>query len=91
MAKSKKNAKTAATKPAKTAKTKTTPAKKPAGLGQKGVSPTDALPTIVTTLTHDQIAQRAYDIWKAKGRIPGRDHQNWLDAEAQLRSEHTGK
>jgi HSP20 family molecular chaperone IbpA len=32
----------------------------------------------------DAIARRAYDIFEAKGRIKGRDLDNWLQAEAEL-------
>jgi hypothetical protein len=38
-------------------------------------------------ITHDQIAQRAYEIWLAKGRPPGQEEQNWREAEAELRRE----
>ena len=38
-------------------------------------------------LTHEQIAERARTIWKAKGCILGHDKQNWLEAEAQLKAE----
>jgi Protein of unknown function (DUF2934) len=38
-------------------------------------------------LTHEQIAERAKALWLASGRLPGRDMQNWLEAEAQLRTE----
>jgi hypothetical protein len=38
-------------------------------------------------ITHDQIAQRAYEIWLAKGRPPGQEEQNWHQAEAELRRE----
>jgi len=34
--------------------------------------------------THEQIAQRAYAIFEQSGRIPGRDQQNWLQAEKEL-------
>jgi len=34
--------------------------------------------------THEQIAQRAYAIFEQSGRIPGRDTQNWLQAEKEL-------
>jgi len=39
------------------------------------------------TLTHDQIAQRAKQIWERNGRLPGHDEQNWLEAERELRAE----
>ena len=34
--------------------------------------------------TEQQIAERARQIYEASGRIPGRDLENWLEAEAQL-------
>ncbi len=34
--------------------------------------------------THEEIAQRARAIYEQSGRIPGRDMDNWLQAEAQL-------
>ncbi|UCD50214.1 MAG: DUF2934 domain-containing protein [Phycisphaerales bacterium] len=49
---------------------------------------TKAKPTV--TLTHEQIAQRAAHIWRQGGCIPGRDVQNWHEAEAQLRAELGG-
>ncbi len=36
-------------------------------------------------LTHEQIAERARAIYEQSGRMPGRDLDNWLMAEAQLR------
>jgi hypothetical protein len=43
------------------------------------------------TLTYEQIAQRAEEIWKKKGCLPGQDEQNWLEAERQLMAELTRK
>ncbi len=40
-----------------------------------------------TRLTHEQIAERAKSLWLASGCLPGRDQQNWLEAEAQLQAE----
>jgi hypothetical protein len=40
-----------------------------------------------TRLTHEQIAERARTLWLASGCLPGRDVQNWLEAEVQLKSE----
>lgn len=59
-----------------------------AGRGAKarGNGPT-AQPQIVTTMSHDQIAKRAYEIWLAKGRPYGQDEQNWREAEASLQME----
>jgi hypothetical protein len=37
--------------------------------------------------THEQISERAHEIWINRGCKPGQDEQNWLEAEAQLRAE----
>jgi hypothetical protein len=37
--------------------------------------------------THEEIAARAYDLWIAQGCPHGRDHENWIEAERQLRAE----
>jgi hypothetical protein len=37
--------------------------------------------------TQAEITERAKAIWEASGRKPGRDDQNWLEAERQLRKE----
>jgi len=34
--------------------------------------------------TQDQIAQRAYAIFEQNGRAPGRDLENWMQAEREL-------
>lgn len=38
-------------------------------------------------LPYDKIAMRAYEKWVKQGQPPGRDVQNWLEAEAELRAE----
>ena len=43
--------------------------------------------TAVTAPTHEQIAQRAEHLWRQGGCLPGRDEQNWREAEAQLKAE----
>jgi hypothetical protein len=43
------------------------------------------------TLSYEQVAQRAREIWIQKGCKPGQDEQNWLEAEAQLRAEAARK
>jgi len=35
-------------------------------------------------LTHEEIATAAYALFEKSGCIPGRDNENWLQAEAQL-------
>lgn len=49
------------------------------------ISQTKAAPA--ARLTHEQIAERAKALWLAGGCLPGRDEQNWLEAEAQLKAE----
>jgi Protein of unknown function (DUF2934) len=34
--------------------------------------------------THEQIAQRAYELYLASGRIDGYEQEDWLEAEKQL-------
>jgi hypothetical protein len=41
----------------------------------------------MTSLTQERIAERAKALWLASGCVPGRDEQNWREAEAQLRAE----
>jgi hypothetical protein len=41
--------------------------------------------------THDEIAARAQQVYEKKGRPEGRDTENWLEAEAELRRERGGK
>jgi hypothetical protein len=36
------------------------------------------------TVSYEQIAQRAYEIYERDGRQEGRELENWLQAEAEL-------
>jgi Protein of unknown function (DUF2934) len=47
---------------------------------QRQMSDSDRRPT------HDEIAKLAYSIFEKSGRVPGRDQQNWFEAERQLTS-----
>lgn len=42
----------------------------------------------VAGISHEQVAARAYELWLRSGCVPGRDAENWREAEAQLRAEH---
>ncbi len=57
----------------------------------KGIPTTSILPGKATPaavrLSHQQIAERAKSLWLASGCLPGREEQNWLEAEAQLKAE----
>ena len=46
-------------------------------------------PTPASTgqIPHEKIAQRAYEKWMKRGCPHGSDVQDWVDAEAELRSE----
>lgn len=70
------------------ARTATAPAYAPSG-GKATlatvISQTKA--SVAVRLTHEQIAERAKSLWLASGCLPGRDEQNWLAAEAQLKAE----
>lgn len=40
---------------------------------------------------HDLIEQTAYQIYVEKGKIEGRDLDNWLEAERIVHSQHQGQ
>ena len=44
-------------------------------------------PSCVTVTTHDDIAQRAYDIYVQNGYRQGQCNKNWLQAEKDLRQQ----
>lgn len=54
-------------------------------------TPTTAMPppaaTAMPAIPHERIAKRAYEKWLKSGCKHGCDKQNWLEAEAELRSE----
>ncbi len=41
------------------------------------------------SLTYEQIARRAYEIYLARGSEPGRELEDWLQAERELRNERS--
>jgi Protein of unknown function (DUF2934) len=41
-------------------------------------------PAQASAPSHDQICQRAYELYESRGRQDGSSEQNWLDAEQQL-------
>lgn len=47
-----------------------------------------SLVAIKSTLTHDAIANRAYQLFLADGAAHGHDLEHWLRAESELRSLH---
>jgi hypothetical protein len=55
------------------------------------MTPAPTRPTIAVAVlpepSFEEIAARAYEIWDKQGRPPGRERDNWIDAERQLRAE----
>ena len=43
-------------------------------------------PVAARTITHDDIARRAYDIYASRGYAPGDPVADWHEAERQLRA-----
>jgi hypothetical protein len=53
------------------------------------VTPPPAPPTSPQVrIPHDKIAMRAYEKWVKRGRPHGSDVQDWMEAEAELKSEY---
>ena len=44
----------------------------------------EALSETLANGSHDLIASRAYEIWQHRGRVHGRDQQDWFQAEREL-------
>jgi hypothetical protein len=42
-------------------------------------------------MDREAVARRAYDLFLKRGSIPGRDMEDWLEAERQLRQERKRK
>ena len=38
--------------------------------------------------SHDEIAKVAHELFEKSGRVPGRDIENWLEAEKIVRARH---
>jgi outer membrane protein TolC len=45
--------------------------------------------TAAATINRDVLAQRAYDLYLARGGQDGRDLEDWLTAERELRQRRT--
>lgn len=41
----------------------------------------------IMTIQYEEIAKRAFEIWKKQGGIEGKEQDHWLEAEAALRQE----
>jgi hypothetical protein len=40
---------------------------------------------------HDEIAKVAHELYEKSGRMPGRDLENWLEAEKIVMARHKGQ
>jgi Protein of unknown function (DUF2934) len=45
----------------------------------------------VSAPTPEEIAERAYEIFRARGGEPGHDLDDWLEAESELLREHAAR
>jgi hypothetical protein len=52
------------------------------GSGSSGLDPRP----LSWVIPHDQIAQRAYELYACRGYAPGNPDEDWLEAERQLRA-----
>jgi hypothetical protein len=43
-----------------------------------------------TLVPAERIAARAFDLWLARGGEPGRELEDWFQAEAELRRDESG-
>jgi hypothetical protein len=62
-------------------------ASKPAATKRAAAKKNGALvqPRVITaSITREDIARRAYELFEQSGGVHGRDIQHWLDAERQL-------
>jgi hypothetical protein len=69
----------------------------PAPLARAGeaplVRPATRAPIVVAPipeLSNEEIAARAYELWQSQGCPGGREQENWIEAERQLRAERAG-
>lgn len=47
--------------------------------------------TTRTSVSHDEIARRAYEIWQSRGCPPGDGSEDWQAAEAELLAARTDR
>ena len=63
----------------------------PGPVSTLSTEPTTPPPRGLTGVPREKVAARAYEIWLRKGKPPGTEVQNWLEAEAELRAELAAK
>ena len=53
------------------------------------ITPQTAQPAMPSVkIPHEKIAMRAYDKWVKRGCEHGHHHEDWMEAEAELRAEY---
>jgi hypothetical protein len=52
----------------------------------KGSGNPKIVPSTPRSITHDQIAKRAFEIYASRGYAPGDQNADWLEAERQLKA-----
>ena len=78
--------KSAAPAPAKTVAAAVTPVTPVVERSEvKGSKPVTTPLAAPRTITHDQIAKRAFEIYASRGYAPGDQNADWLEAERQLK------
>ncbi len=75
-----------AAKPKATRQTTVKKTVKPAEPTTESAAMPEVAMALTHELTHDQIANRAYQIWLAKGRPIGHDQTIWQQAEDELKT-----
>jgi hypothetical protein len=61
----------------------------PAPTGNPVAPATENVQGLAAALEHEEIAHRAWKIWKAEGCPEGRDHLHWLKAQELLKKERS--
>jgi hypothetical protein len=51
------------------------------------MTPASTPTSMAGKIPHEKIAMRAYEKWCKRGRPHGSDKQDWMEAEAELRTE----
>jgi hypothetical protein len=60
--------------------------KKPLTLARPKSTPTNATSRPGTVSLHNQIRERAYELYESRGKENGNDEQDWLRAEQEFRT-----
>lgn len=70
------------------AKAKTPRASKKNGTGNGEQSASEVKKNVIPINLEDEIRCRAYEIYEERGRIGGTEHEDWLQAEREVRARY---